>query len=61
MSEAVVEPVPSPCNSVCTMDAATGWCKGCRRSIDEIVRWAGMSDAQKRVVWDALPARDIRT
>ncbi len=32
--------VASPCTGVCRMDAATGWCVGCRRTIDEIVAWA---------------------
>jgi predicted Fe-S protein YdhL (DUF1289 family) len=30
---------PSPCISVCQMDAATGYCIGCTRTIDEIRDW----------------------
>ena len=32
------EPISTPCTGVCRLDAA-GLCLGCRRSIDEIVRW----------------------
>lgn len=49
--------VPSPCISVCRMDAHTGWCEGCLRTLDEIARWAVMADEDKRVVWTLLPAR----
>lgn len=52
-------PVPSPCNSVCRMDAATGWCAGCLRTIDEIVAWSRLSDEGKRAVWAELPQRRV--
>jgi predicted Fe-S protein YdhL (DUF1289 family) len=48
---------PSPCINVCRMDAATGWCEGCQRTLQEIGTWSGLSDADKRAVWQALPAR----
>lgn len=50
-------PVPSPCTSVCRMDARTGWCEGCARTLDEIAAWSTMSDDEKTVVWDELAAR----
>jgi hypothetical protein len=49
--------VPSPCINVCRMDPATGWCVGCRRTIDEIASWARMSDAERLAVWRQLEAR----
>ncbi len=49
--------VPSPCINVCRMDAATGWCEGCRRTLAEIAAWSGLSDEQKRAVWQALALR----
>jgi hypothetical protein len=52
-------PVPSPCNGVCRIHAASGWCEGCRRSIDEIARWSAMNDAQRRQVWALLPTRQV--
>ena len=50
-------PVPSPCVNLCRLDAATGWCEGCLRTIDEIVAWSTMGDDDKRRVWALLPAR----
>ena len=49
--------IPSPCTSVCTIDAATGWCAGCMRTIDEIAAWGSCDNAAKRAVWRRLPAR----
>ncbi|MGF6965984.1 putative Fe-S protein YdhL (DUF1289 family) [Paraburkholderia sp. WC7.3g] len=49
--------VPSPCISVCRMDASTGWCEGCLRTIDEIAGWSMLDDDAKRAVWDAIEAR----
>jgi hypothetical protein len=49
--------VPSPCTSVCTMDAASGYCRGCFRTLDEIAAWSVLDDAGKRRVLAALPAR----
>ncbi|MFN3298025.1 DUF1289 domain-containing protein [Caldimonas sp.] len=49
--------VPSPCVSVCRMNAATGWCEGCHRTLQEIAAWSTMSDGDKRAVWKQLPAR----
>lgn len=50
--------VPSPCVSVCRMDAATGLCEGCFRTLDEIAAWGRMTEEEKRDVW-ALIARRI--
>ena len=49
--------VPSPCTRVCSIDAATGWCTGCLRTIDEIAAWGSLDDVARRTVWDRLPAR----
>ena len=51
--------VPSPCISVCRMDARTGWCEGCLRTIDEIARWSSLDDDAKRAVWDAIETRHV--
>ncbi len=50
-------PVPSPCIDVCRMDATSGLCEGCLRTIDEIAAWSRLSDGDKRAVWAALEAR----
>lgn len=49
--------VPSPCISVCRMHPATGWCLGCFRTIDEIMRWGRLPDADKRKVWQLVLER----
>jgi uncharacterized protein len=49
--------VASPCINVCSIDARTGWCEGCLRTIDEIAAWGVLSNAQKREVWKLLPQR----
>ncbi|MBL8539135.1 MAG: DUF1289 domain-containing protein [Betaproteobacteria bacterium] len=51
------EGVPSPCIKVCVIDPDTGWCLGCRRSLDEIAGWPEFSDDEKRAVLASLPAR----
>lgn len=50
-------PVPSPCTNVCRMNDASGWCEGCFRTIDEIIAWAVLDDAERRAVWRQLEAR----
>ncbi len=59
MIPAAVDSVASPCNSVCRMDARTGLCEGCLRSIDEIIAWSTMDDDEKRAVWEALSQRTL--
>ncbi|MDB5732140.1 MAG: hypothetical protein JWQ03_2035 [Variovorax sp.] len=49
--------VPSPCVSVCRMNAASGLCEGCWRTIDEIAGWSRMDDAGKRAVWRHIERR----
>ncbi|NJM43949.1 MAG: DUF1289 domain-containing protein [Brachymonas sp.] len=54
---AMNNPTPSPCTSVCNMDAHTGYCKGCYRTVDEIMRWGQGSEAFKQAVWQQLHQR----
>ncbi len=49
--------VPSPCISVCRMDAKSGLCEGCARTLDEIAAWSVMDEPAKQAVWDQLPQR----
>jgi predicted Fe-S protein YdhL (DUF1289 family) len=49
--------VASPCVSICKMDAATGLCTGCARTIEEIAHWSRYSDADKRAVWQRIALR----
>ena len=43
-------PVASPCTNVCRIDAASGWCEGCLRSLDEIAAWSALDEAARRAV-----------
>ncbi|SPL65151.1 CblX, a non-orthologous displasment for Alpha-ribazole-5'-phosphate phosphatase [Ochrobactrum soli] len=39
------------------MDAETGFCLGCARTLDEITRWSGMSAEEQITVLSLLPDR----
>jgi len=49
--------VPSPCVKVCEIDARSGYCRGCYRTITEIARWTQFSARQKRKVWQLIERR----
>jgi uncharacterized protein len=53
--------IETPCIKVCVLDPASGQCSGCGRTLDEIARWGGMSEAERRTIMTALPARLART
>ncbi|ATY32654.1 DUF1289 domain-containing protein [Sphingomonas psychrotolerans] len=50
-------PIRSPCTNICRIDDATGWCVGCGRTLDEIVRWGTTDGADRDGVMAQLPAR----
>ena len=52
--------VPSPCISVCRMDADSGSCEGCLRTLDEIAGWSRIDDIAKRVIWRAIHLRALQ-
>jgi predicted Fe-S protein YdhL (DUF1289 family) len=49
--------VASPCTKVCTIDAASGLCVGCGRTLNEIAQWLSLTDKERRRIIDELPAR----
>jgi predicted Fe-S protein YdhL (DUF1289 family) len=49
--------VLTPCIKVCVIDAGSGLCAGCGRSLAEIGGWLGFSDAERARVMAALPSR----
>ena len=49
--------VPSPCISICRMDASSGLCLGCFRTIDEIMVWGRQGDPERRAVWRQIVRR----
>lgn len=51
------ETVASPCIDVCRLDARTGLCEGCLRTLDEICAWSAASDDEKRTILAAVGQR----
>ncbi|MCE4556618.1 DUF1289 domain-containing protein [Roseateles cellulosilyticus] len=49
--------VRSPCVNVCVMDAASGWCRGCARRLDEIAGWGTAPAGRHGHILAQLPAR----
>lgn len=50
-------PLLTPCIRICVIDAASGLCAGCGRTLAEIGGWLGFSDSERRAVMAELPAR----
>ena len=48
-----VESIDSPCVEVCELDSDFV-CKGCGRTINEILKWSEYTDKQKLAVLDRL-------
>lgn len=53
--------VESPCINICKLNAQTGLCEGCMRSMDEIVNWIFYSDPEKQIVLDNIQLRKLET
>ena len=49
--------IESPCVKICTLDARSGLCLGCGRTVDEIARWTVMSAAERVRIIDELQGR----
>ena len=52
--------IKTPCVKVCTLDARTGLCLGCGRTIDEIARWTTMGAAERARIMRELRTRAIQ-
>jgi predicted Fe-S protein YdhL (DUF1289 family) len=59
MSESSAAPA-SPCINVCRMDAASGLCVGCLRTLDEIAAWGSASNERKTQILQAVDLRRQR-
>lgn len=58
MTDRTAPPVLTPCIGVCRIDPMLRLCVGCGRTLDEIGRWARLSDPERRHIMEAcLPAR----
>ena len=49
--------IASPCINICTLDDATGWCRGCGRTIGEIGNWSAKPPEERRAIRSRLPER----
>jgi len=49
--------IQSPCINICKMDAASGLCAGCYRTLDEITRWSRVDDAARANILAAVARR----
>ncbi len=47
----------SPCINTCRIDQRSGWCEGCRRTVDEIARWPLASAVEQAAILAELPGR----
>lgn len=54
---AMPSPIASPCTKVCTIDPASGLCRGCGRSLDEIARWMSLPEGERARIMAELPRR----
>ena len=52
--------IESPCINICEMDEASGWCRGCLRTLDEIAFWSVLDDDDKRAVKTELDQRRLQ-
>ena len=57
IAQELAHDLPSPCTSVCRIDADSGLCEGCFRTLDEIAGWSRMDDAGRRHVWRTIGLR----
>jgi predicted Fe-S protein YdhL (DUF1289 family) len=47
----------SPCVQVCELDPGTKLCRGCGRTLEEIVAWGQMPEPDRLRLMRQLPAR----
>jgi len=50
----------TPCVKICTLDARSGLCLGCGRTLDQIARWGSMSEAERAHIMAELAQRAAR-
>lgn len=47
----------SPCIGICRMNARTGYCEGCLRTLDEIAAWPRLNAVEKQRILKILAVR----
>ncbi len=49
--------IKTPCINVCSLDDATGLCRGCGRTRDEVAVWSVIGDGERERIMTELPRR----
>jgi uncharacterized protein len=52
--------IETPCVKICRIDTPSGFCIGCARTMAEIAGWRDASEAERKRILAALPARRAR-
>jgi predicted Fe-S protein YdhL (DUF1289 family) len=60
MTNQDLEEMPSPCVSICALNE-DDVCVGCYRTGDEITRWWGMDNSEKRQVLAKVKERETQS
>ncbi|MEW5842943.1 MAG: DUF1289 domain-containing protein [Bacteroidota bacterium] len=47
----------TPCNKHCIMDPVTHYCKGCFRTIEEIMRWQFLNEQERIKILQSVELR----
>jgi predicted Fe-S protein YdhL (DUF1289 family) len=51
--------IKTPCINVCALDDATGLCRGCGRTRDEVAVWSVIGDSERERIMAELPRRMV--
>jgi uncharacterized protein len=51
--------IASPCTRECVIDAASGYCRGCRRTLEEISYWTRYTRAEQLALLEKISRREI--
>lgn len=49
----------TPCRMICVLDGESGYCMGCKRTLDEIAGWGRLDDAARQRIMDELDDRKL--
>ena len=49
--------VSTPCIKICIIDAPSGLCQGCGRTLDEIQQWTSVAEDVRLAIMAGLPVR----
>ncbi|MGE0767149.1 MAG: DUF1289 domain-containing protein [Hyphomicrobiaceae bacterium] len=49
--------IETPCIGICNLDATSGFCTGCGRTMNEIASWSRLSPEQRRKIMSELAGR----